>query len=49
MWALVDKKPQVLKTRYLIAGFIKSTMGPRWKLNIEEIDPKSKKSIWGLV
>jgi hypothetical protein len=38
-----------LKGKYLIAGFIKSTMGPRWKLNIEEIDPRSAKTIWNLV
>lgn len=35
MMALQDKKPAGLKGKYLIAGFIKTTMGPRWKLNIE--------------
>jgi large subunit ribosomal protein L1 len=49
MNALVDKKPATLKTKYLIAGFIKTTMGPRWKLNIQEIDPRHSKSIWPLV
>jgi hypothetical protein len=24
-------------------------MGPRWKLNIQEIDPRHSKSIWPLV
>lgn len=34
MNALQDKKPANLKGKYFIAGFIKTTMGPRWKLNI---------------
>jgi large subunit ribosomal protein L1 len=34
MVALQDKKPVGLKGKYFVAGFIKSTMGPRWKLNI---------------
>jgi large subunit ribosomal protein L1 len=34
MNALVDKKPAGLKGKYILGGFIKSTMGPRWKLNI---------------
>jgi hypothetical protein len=33
----------------LTGAFIKTTMGPRWKLNIEEIDPKHRNSIWGFV
>jgi len=35
MNALQDKRPLGLKGKYFIAGFIKSTMGPRWKLNID--------------
>lgn len=35
MNALQEKKPAGLKGKYFIAGFLKSTMGPRWKLNIE--------------
>ncbi len=32
---LQDKKPQGLKGKYFVDGFIKTTMGPRWRLNIE--------------
>lgn len=49
MNALVDKKPATLRSKYLICAFMKSTMGPRWRLDVEEIDPRHKKSIWGLV
>lgn len=49
MLAIQSKKPANLKGKYYIGGFIKSTMGPRWKLNIEHIDPRSQKSIWSLV
>lgn len=34
MFALQQKKPQGLKGKYFVGAFIKSTMGPRWKLNI---------------
>lgn len=47
--SLVEKKPAGLKTKYLIRAFVKSTMGPRWKLNMEELDPRSTKNIWELV
>mgnify|MGYP002078904326 FL=1 len=34
MNALHEKKPVGLKGKYFLNAFIKSTMGPRWKLNI---------------
>ena len=49
MQSLVDKKPTGLKGKYFTDAFIKSTMGPRWRLNIDEIDPRSNRSIWDLV
>ncbi len=49
MLAIQNKKPIGLKGKYYIGGFIKSTMGPRWKLNIEQIDPRNQKSIWNLI
>lgn len=49
MHSLVEKKPAGLKTKYLVAGYLKSTMGPRWKLQMEDIDPKNSKNIWDLV
>ena len=47
--SLVEKKPTGLKNKYLVSAFIKSTMGPRWKLDMELLDPKSTKNIWYLV
>ena len=49
MRSLIEKKPPTLKGKYIKRAFIKSTMGPRWKLNIEEIDPRSNKSVWDVV
>jgi large subunit ribosomal protein L1 len=47
--ALQDKRPPSLKGRYFITAFVKTTMGPRWKLNIDEIDPRHRKCIWPLI
>lgn len=47
--AVHKKKPQSAKGKYFVSAFIKTTMGPRWKLNVEEIDPKSIKNIWSLL
>lgn len=49
MQSLIEKKPLNLKGRYLNRAYMKSTMGPRWKLNIDEIDPRTNKSVWDLV
>ena len=42
MKALIDKKPPSLKGTYLKTAFLKSTMGPRFRLNLETIDPRSR-------
>jgi ribosomal protein L1 len=49
MKALVDKKPANIKGKYFLNAFIKSTMGPRWKLNLNDIDPRTNKNIWELL
>jgi large subunit ribosomal protein L1 len=49
MQSLVEKKPTGIKGRYFQEAYIKSTMGPRWKLKIEEIDPRNLKTVWDLV
>ena len=49
MKSLADKKPSTLKGKYFIAAFIKSTMGPRWRINLNDIDPRGNKHIWGLL
>lgn len=46
MKSLADKKPANLKGKYFVGAYIKSTMGPRWKLNLVDIDPRTNKSIW---
>lgn len=35
MNAIQEKRPASLKGKYILGGFIKTTMGPRWKLNVE--------------
>jgi large subunit ribosomal protein L1 len=42
MKALSDKKPATSKGKYMRDAFLKTTMGPRWGVNIEGIDPRSK-------
>lgn len=49
MKALSEKKPAGLKGKYFLEAYLKSTMGPRWKLNSEMIDPRSSKSVWSLM
>ncbi len=49
MNAVSDRRPATLKGKYLIEAFLKSTMGPRWRINLNDIDPKSIKSIWNLL
>jgi hypothetical protein len=46
MKALSDRRPPTLKGKYLIDAFLKSTMGPRWRIRLDDIDPKSNKNIW---
>jgi ribosomal protein L1 len=40
--SLTDKKPAAIKGKYFMDAYLKSSMGPRWKLKIEWIDPKHK-------
>jgi large subunit ribosomal protein L1 len=49
MKALSERRPATLKGKYLVGAFMKSTMGPRWRINLNEIDPKGSKNIWGLL
>ncbi len=42
MQSLADKKPATSKGKYMKDAFLKTTMGPRWGINIEGIDPRSK-------
>lgn len=49
MESLVEKKPQGLKGKYFTGAYIKSTMGPRWRLNLDDIDPRTNKHIWDVV
>jgi ribosomal protein L1 len=48
MKSLADKKPNGLKGKYFIAAYLKSTMGPRWKINMNDIDPRMPKNVWSL-
>lgn len=49
MNALSDRRPATLKGKYFIEAFLKSTMGPRWRINLDDIDPKQNKTIWPLL
>jgi large subunit ribosomal protein L1 len=49
MKTLVDKRPPTLKGKYFTHAYLKSTMGPSWKVNLVDIDPRTEKSIWGLL
>lgn len=46
---LTEKRPNGLKGKYFLEAYLKSTMGPRWKINLQTIELKSGKSIWGLL
>lgn len=49
MKALVEKRPPTLKGKYFTEAYLKSTMGPRWKINLVDIDPRTEKSIWSVL
>ena len=42
MRAIIDKRPQNLKGQYFTAAFLTSTMGPSWRINVNDIDLRSK-------
>jgi ribosomal protein L1 len=43
MKVIADKRPVSVKGKYLLNASIKTTMGKSFKLDIESIDPKSKR------
>ncbi len=49
MKTLVEKRPPTLKGKYFTDAFLKSTMGPSWKINLMDIDPRTERSIWGIL
>ena len=49
MTALSERRPPTLKGKYFTGAFLKSTMGPRWKISLNDIDPKVNKNIWHLL
>lgn len=49
MVSLVDKRPPSLKGKYFTDAYIKSTMGPRWRVNLNDIDPRTERSFWTLL
>ena len=49
MKALIDRRPPTLKGKYFLGAYLKSTMGPRWKISLNDIDPKGNKNIWSLL
>ncbi len=49
MKVLADKRPTAAKGKYFVRAYLKSTMGPRWRLNPMDIDPRTNKSIWQLL
>lgn len=43
MDSLLENKPLAIKGLYYRDCYLKSTMGPSFKVNVENIDPRSKK------
>jgi hypothetical protein len=48
MKSLVEKRPASTKGKYFTEAWLRSTMGPGWKINLVDIDPRTTKSIWGI-
>ena len=46
MKTLVDKKPVGLKGRYFTEVWVRSTMGPGWRVNIPDIDTRLEKNMF---
>ena len=49
MKSLVDKRPPTTKGKYFTEAWVRSTMGPGWKINLVDIDPRTEKSIWTIL
>jgi large subunit ribosomal protein L1 len=49
MKVLVDKRPPTTKGKYFTHAYLKSTMGVGWKVDVVDIDPRTEKSIWGVL
>ena len=49
MKSLVEKRPPTLKGKYFTEAYLRSTMGPGWQINLNDIDPRIEKSIWGIL
>lgn len=49
MKTLVEKRPPSLKGKYFTDAYLKSTMGPRWNINLMDIDPRTERSIWSVL
>lgn len=49
MKKLVEKRPAGMKGKYFTEAYLKSTMGPRWKINLLDIDPRTERCIWPLL
>jgi len=48
MKSLIEKRPPTTKGKYFMEAWVRSTMGPGWKINLMDIDPRTEKSIWGI-
>ncbi len=49
MLSLAEKRPASLKGKYFKEAFLKTTMGPRWRIKLSYIDPKHHDNIWNLL
>lgn len=42
MEAISERKPATIKGSYLLAAYISSTRGEGFRVNVDDIDPRSK-------
>lgn len=42
MNTLLDKRPATVKGVYFKDAYLKTTMGPSWKVNVDTIDPRNR-------
>lgn len=45
METVVEKKPSTVKGTFLLAGYLSSTMGPGFRIDLNTIDPRSKQYV----
>ena len=49
MKSLVEKRPAGTKGKYFLEAWLRSTMGPGWRINLPDIDPRQDRNMFNVL